>query len=91
MNFRFNKTVKFVFCFLFVFSSDALGKEPQLKISTNHGEKIYRLSGLEKRRDLEVVVVENGPAYPGKTMKVIATVTGPLKKYVGKDLHGELN
>ena len=24
--------------------------------------------------------------YPGKTMKVIATVTGPLKKYVGKDL-----
>jgi hypothetical protein len=25
--------------------------------------------------------------YPGRTMKVIATVTGPLKKYVGKDLH----
>ena len=28
--------------------------------------------------------------YPGRTMKVIATVTGPLKKYVGKDLHFKL-
>ena len=63
---------KLLACAIYLFSGIAFSGEPTLTLVTKTGEKAFTVSELLKRKDVEVVVVENDPVYPGQKMEYVA-------------------
>jgi hypothetical protein len=67
-----NNAFKLLACGVFLFSGIAFAVEPTLTLVTKTGEKTFTVSELLKRKDVETVVVDNDPVYPGQTMEYVA-------------------
>ena len=59
-------------CGILLFSGITAADEPTLTLVTKTGKKTFTVSELLKRKDVETVIVENDPVYPGQTMKYVA-------------------
>ena len=59
-------------CGILLFSGITAADEPTLTLVTKTGKKIFTISELLKRKDVETVIVENDPVYPGQKMEYVA-------------------
>ena len=66
------KLLGFLVCGIFLFPGIALAGEPTLTLVTKTGKATYTISDLLKRKDVETVIVENDPVYPGQKMEYVA-------------------
>ena len=60
---------KLVFALMFLNLTAAFGEEASLTIQTKSEKKIFGISNLLNRSDVEILVVKNDPAYPGQEQK----------------------
>jgi len=59
-------------CGILLFSGITAADEPTLTLVTKTGKKTFTVSELLKRKDVETVIVEKDPVYPGQKMEYVA-------------------
>ena len=72
-------------CGIILLSGSAFAEESTLTIATKTGNKTFTVSELLKRKDVETVIVENDPVYPGQTMEYAALKVSSLFDQVELD------